>query len=251
MKTSIDLNRPSAAPAPENKAMTNDLFETSALAALTTLIWAIGMSALLIRLLHQTMAVRRRVDQASDLFDADWSDQRDAVAKQIGVRVNVALKRHPEALSPMVIGLLQPVVLLPGDSDTWPKERRRQVLLHELAHPLFVGFEEGKHEEGRLLPDQYEFRLQKGRQLSGRVVDEEGKPISNAKVQVSISVDEPPGGAHPTPVINTWLAYGDKAAVTNQDGHWEISNAPAPPEQGKALMTAEFCHFGGRYWRWT
>jgi beta-lactamase regulating signal transducer with metallopeptidase domain/thiol-disulfide isomerase/thioredoxin len=437
-------------------------FQWPPLAALATLIWATGVSTLLMRLLHQTMAVRRRVDQASDLFDDDWNDQRDAVAKQVGVRVNVALKRHPEALSPMVIGLLQPVVLLPGDSDTWPEERRRQVLLHELAHigrrdvstqtmaaiacavywfnplawfgasqmkrlreiacddmvvihskvpanyaqtlldvakayrcqpptsavamarsshvegriqailsstrnralltrrsvrylaaaalvvaafvgtchfssratesteketdqavaadpqepresreseaiedsesrtmevrvldanggplagasvyanilpmqrqrskefpnrtyttdergraeieiprrlrimrlwpsregyvPLFVGFEEGQHEEGRLLPDQYEFRLQKGRQLSGRVVDEEGNPVSNAKVQVSVSVDEPPRGAHPTPVINTWLAYGDKAAVTNQDGHWEINNAPAPPEQGK------------------
>jgi protocatechuate 3,4-dioxygenase beta subunit len=99
--------------------------------------------------------------------------------------------------------------------------------------PLFVNFAEGKHEEGRLIPDEYEFRLQKGRRLSGRIVDEQGNPISKAKVQVRVMVDEPAWGANPDAIISTWLASGGNAAVTDSSGRWSINNAPAPPDKDK------------------
>jgi beta-lactamase regulating signal transducer with metallopeptidase domain/thiol-disulfide isomerase/thioredoxin len=424
--------------------------EWPSLGSMALSIWAAGSLAVLLRLVHPMVAVRRTLRHSRDLDNADWHKQRDIVAQLLGVRANVALKQHAGALSPMVVGICRPVLLLPDDASTWSNERRHLVLLHELAHvqrrdvltqimatlacavywfnplawwgarqmkqlreiacddavvtnssvpatyaqtlldvakryrcqamtsavamarssnvesritailsstrsrailttrsvrafaavsvvvaafagtcqlssradaptdhettqvdtekessesrtmlvrvldeagkplseasihvsiwemqgardypnrdyttdeqgraevaiprrlnilrmwpakdgyvPLFVNFAEGKHEEGRLIPDEYEFRLQKGHRLSGRVVDVEGNPISNAKVQVSVEVDEPAWGVNPDAMISTWLTDSDFSSptpVTDSDGRWSIENAPATPEKGK------------------
>ena len=102
--------------------------------------------------------------------------------------------------------------------------------------PLFVNFAEGKHEEGLLIPDEYKFKLEKGRQLSGRVVDDGGNPISGATVQVMADINEPAWGKSPKPMISTWLTDSDfnsPAPVTDSNGYWSITNAPASPEEGK------------------
>ncbi len=96
--------------------------------------------------------------------------------------------------------------------------------------PLFVNFAEKTHDNGRLIPDSYDFTLPQGHRLSGTVVDDEGKPIAGAKVQVRVDAKEHFSGAVPQPIISTWLAQGSDAAVTDHKGHWEITNAPAPAE---------------------
>ena len=409
--------------------------------------WAAGFFLVLLRTLSQWIAARGRLRQAVDLDDEDWRNHLDAVAHLLDVRSDVAMKRHSGSVSPMVIGLRRPVVLLPDDVDTWSHESRKLVLLHELAHvrrrdvltqltattacavywfnplvwwgaaqmrrlrefacddvavalsgapftyaqtlldvakryrcrpsgavamarsshvekriasvlsstrsraalstrsmgtllavaaivavsvgscrviaraddsdapeveqavasvestesrtmqvsvldetgkplpgakilvgiwelqeakeypnrkyttddqgraevampsrlrimrmwpakegyvPLFVNFASGTHEEGRLIPDEYEFRLPKGERLSGRVVDGAGAPIANAKVQVLVDVDEPAWGVNPEAIISTWLANGGDAAVTDAEGRWSINNAPAAPEENES-----------------
>ena len=46
----------------------------------------------------------------------------------------VNVRQNDSVTVPMVWGLFRPVILLPADADNWQPERRRAVLLHELAH---------------------------------------------------------------------------------------------------------------------
>ena len=47
---------------------------------------------------------------------------------------NVEVLRIPSAITPMAVGVLRPAILIPSDATQWTAERRRVVLLHELAH---------------------------------------------------------------------------------------------------------------------
>ena len=51
-----------------------------------------------------------------------------------GWKRTVSVRRSDAVTVPMVWGLFRPVILLPADADEWEPERRRAVLLHELAH---------------------------------------------------------------------------------------------------------------------
>ena len=50
----------------------------------------------------------------------------------IGRKIQVLIS--PACRVPFTYGVLNPVVLLPLDSELWPKDRLRAVLIHELAH---------------------------------------------------------------------------------------------------------------------
>ena len=58
----------------------------------------------------------------------------DDLRCELGIARPVRLLASPCATMPMTWGWLRPAVLLPADAERWPVERRRVVLLHELAH---------------------------------------------------------------------------------------------------------------------
>ena len=87
----------------------------------------------------------------------------------------------------------------------------------------FLNFADGKHEEGKAIPDTITFRLQRGHKISGKVVDENGNPIAGAKVDVNVEISEPIWDSNPSPMID-----GDDVAVTNEQGMWEVISAPGP-----------------------
>ncbi|MGB9454743.1 MAG: TonB family protein [Bryobacteraceae bacterium] len=57
-----------------------------------------------------------------------------ALAAAIGAGDTVAVLEAPPGSMPMTCGLFRPAVFLPADACDWNAERRRMVLLHELAH---------------------------------------------------------------------------------------------------------------------
>jgi TonB family protein len=67
--------------------------------------------------------------------DADpWHEALPQVARSLGVTRPVALIRSDRPAVLVTWGLLSPKVLLPADADSWPEERIRVVLAHEMAH---------------------------------------------------------------------------------------------------------------------
>ncbi|HEV7763357.1 MAG TPA: M56 family metallopeptidase [Thermoanaerobaculia bacterium] len=58
----------------------------------------------------------------------------DQARDQLQLGVNVRLLRSSRISVPVLWGVRNPVLLLPPDVVTWPTERLRVVLLHELAH---------------------------------------------------------------------------------------------------------------------
>ena len=120
--------RPSAAPAPQpsRSAPWRPDFRLALI-----LVWAAGAA---VGLLHMLSAyiMMWRIRRAARPF-SDWQLFR-AVAHALGIRHNVDLLEVPRSAMPMSFGVLRPAVFLPADAHEWTEDRRRMVLLHELAH---------------------------------------------------------------------------------------------------------------------
>ena len=64
----------------------------------------------------------------------DWSCWCASAPRSLGVHAAVRLLRSRERSMPMAFGTRRPAILIPAIADTWDEDRRRAVLLHELAH---------------------------------------------------------------------------------------------------------------------
>jgi len=104
------------------------------LAAVLLAAWAAGAVYVLARLARGLLAVRRLARGAQRVDDPRWTDLLERLGRMMGVRRAVVLLRSDEVAMPLTWGALRPAILLPAGADAWTAERRRVVLLHELAH---------------------------------------------------------------------------------------------------------------------
>ena len=97
------------------------------------LTWAAGSILILGHLLVGIGAVHSLARRTEVATAAPWLALAQALAADLGIR-RVEFRRGGASTMPMTWGVMRPVVLMPADADTWPEERLRIVLLHELAH---------------------------------------------------------------------------------------------------------------------
>ncbi len=97
-------------------------------------IWLAGTLFLLARLAVSTTAAWWITRHAEPLRGSRWAVTARAVQDRLGITSEVALVTSDKTTMPMAWGLLRPRVLLPREAEDWPNERRRVVLLHEMAH---------------------------------------------------------------------------------------------------------------------
>ncbi len=79
-------------------------------------------------------SLRRLISNSQRVADGAWLTLLTELRVRLGVGRAVTILRASGDVMPMAWGLLRPVVILPPQADGWPADRRRVVLLHELAH---------------------------------------------------------------------------------------------------------------------
>jgi WD40 repeat protein/beta-lactamase regulating signal transducer with metallopeptidase domain len=95
--------------------------------------WLVGAAACLIRAVARLALLYCRSGQARPIRGRAWTDCMESLAPLHGLPP-VALRESREIASPLTLGLLRPVILLPRGRRGWSAEQRALILGHELAH---------------------------------------------------------------------------------------------------------------------
>jgi len=97
-------------------------------------IWLSGVGAVLI-LLAVGLARIMWLDRVTrPVQDEAWLSLLEELSRELGLHRHVRLLQADGPAMPMTWGIRRPAILLPAEADAWSAERRRDVLLHELAH---------------------------------------------------------------------------------------------------------------------
>jgi beta-lactamase regulating signal transducer with metallopeptidase domain len=97
-------------------------------------LYLVVAAMLLIRLLVGRSLLCLQWRKAQDPADTGWAALLDDLKQGLGIQRAVRLRLASGPAMPMTWGVLAPRILLPSDARGWSMERRRIVLLHELAH---------------------------------------------------------------------------------------------------------------------
>lgn len=103
-------------------------------------LYLFGLTALLLRLAAGRWSLHRLSSRASQVSGEEWLSLLREIAWQLDVSRPVRLLQSAEVGIPMTWGTRAPTVMLPAEAASWSEERRRVVLLHEMAHIVRCDF---------------------------------------------------------------------------------------------------------------
>lgn len=128
----VRLREPAEVPASPSRAIRPR--PAFALGAWPLAVWLAGTIAVLAWCAVGWCNVRRIGRKAERITDLPWTDAASEAAGRLGMTWRATLLRGGPAVMPITWGTIRPVILLPAEADEWPPDRRRAVLMHELAH---------------------------------------------------------------------------------------------------------------------
>jgi len=120
-----------------NASMPSPVSATPHIPHWTTLalaVWLTGALALLLRLLVGIIGTSLLARRATEFDKGAWQRLFSTLLIDLKLTGKVRLLRSEQTLMPIACGVWRPAVLLPANAGEWSEERRRVVLLHELAH---------------------------------------------------------------------------------------------------------------------
>lgn len=97
-------------------------------------VWLAGFAAVILRTLAGMVGLWWLERGSRVETSLCWVDLLRRLVSGVGLRRPVLLLKSHRRQMPMTWGVIRPKLLLPDSSEDWPEERRRVVLLHELAH---------------------------------------------------------------------------------------------------------------------
>ena len=125
------INTPAAPVSLENEIAQSPILSGL---SLVVFIWALVVIAIASSLGYAAMLVKRIVNRARPLTGEDWLNPLYEVSDRLELEEPPRLLRSEDAKMPFACGVFTPTIVLPAECDTWTLDRRRAVLLHELAH---------------------------------------------------------------------------------------------------------------------
>ena len=102
--------------------------------ALVFPVWLSGVTAVLILLAVGMVRIAWLDRTTAPVSDERWLLLVEDLSLELGLTRRVRLLQADGPAMPMTWGIRRPTILLPAEADAWSAERRRDVLLHELAH---------------------------------------------------------------------------------------------------------------------
>ncbi|HEX9218400.1 MAG TPA: M56 family metallopeptidase [Gemmatimonadales bacterium] len=97
-------------------------------------VWLSGVAAVLILLAVGLARIAWLDRTTTRVRDERWLLLVEDLSLELGLTRHVRLLQSKGPAMPMTWGIRRPTILLPAEADSWNAERRRDVLLHELAH---------------------------------------------------------------------------------------------------------------------
>lgn len=103
-------------------------------ARIAAAVWFAGLTLSLAPLAIGTFLLARLTRRSALCENATWNAQAAKLGEQLHLHRTATLRTSDRVRSPLTWGAWRPVLLLPVGAQNWSPERRRVVLLHELAH---------------------------------------------------------------------------------------------------------------------
>lgn len=97
-------------------------------------IWAAIVLAIMGSLAYGALMVNKIVSNSHPLDTQDWLTPLYEVSDRLELQEPPRLLCSDDAKMPFACGFTKPTIVLPSDCESWTEDRRRAVLLHELAH---------------------------------------------------------------------------------------------------------------------
>lgn len=102
--------------------------------AIVGMLLVAGASLALIRFAIGLVALRRYRGCLQSINDDRLQAMADSLARQMGCQRTIELTQSASLTTPATMGWRRPVIVLPGDWQSWSEQERRVVLAHEMAH---------------------------------------------------------------------------------------------------------------------